>query len=76
MLFLGAFILPRAQSNTVSPIGCATGKTISISEVFIVYIWGLGNAFINRRAKYVRYDNMDRIQADAVVSCLSGLNHM
>ena len=25
-----AFILPRAQSNTVSPIGCAMGKTISI----------------------------------------------
>jgi hypothetical protein len=25
-----AFILPGAQSKMVSPIGCATGKTISI----------------------------------------------
>jgi hypothetical protein len=30
MLSPDALILPRAQSNTVSPIGCATGKTISI----------------------------------------------
>jgi len=30
-LFPEAFIIPRAQSNLVLPIGCATGKIISIS---------------------------------------------
>lgn len=33
-LFPDAFIIPRAQSNLVLPIGFATGKTISIQRMF------------------------------------------